>query len=177
MNPQRRRCCAAALMAAVMLGGCAAMNVHSYLARGADFTRYRTYAWAPPDAVATGDPRLDNNAFFRDRVQADVDEWLVARGFEKTATPDLLLHYHINVTQEIDVNAIDQRYGSCEDCRAEMYDAGTLTLDLVDAGTGRLVWRGWASRSIGRALDRQEWMERQIDHAVARILERLPRRL
>lgn len=34
-----------------------------------------------------------------------------------------------------------------------MDDAGTLTLDLVDARTGRLVWRGWAERSIEGVLD------------------------
>lgn len=182
MNPQQRARRAAAVMAAALLAGCAAINVGSFVARSADFNRYQTYTWGPADALATGDPRLDNNPFFHERVQADVDTQLAARGFEKTtatagATPDLLLHYHVSITQEIDVNTIDRKYGYCEDCRPEVYDAGTLTVDLVDARTGRLVWRGWAARSVGGVLDKQEWMERRIDEAVARILERLPRRL
>jgi hypothetical protein len=166
-------------LAAAALAGCATMQVRSYVQRGTDFNRYTTYAWGPVDALTTGDPRLDNNPFFRERLQAAADAQLAGRGFEQTDadTADLLLHYHVSVTQRIDVNLIDQKYGYCEDCRPLVYDAGTLTLDLVDARTGRLVWRGWAERSIEGILDKQEWMERQVDEAVLRILERLPRRL
>jgi hypothetical protein len=169
---------AAAVLGAVVLSGCAA-TVRSYVDRTAQFAEYRTYAWAPPDRFTTGDPRLDNNTFFRDRLQTAADTQFAARGFEQAEMEgaDLLLHYHVNVTQRIDVNEADQKYGYCDDCRAEVYDAGTLTLDLIDARTGRLVWRGWADRSIEGVLDQQEWMERQIDEAVVRILARLPRRL
>jgi hypothetical protein len=58
-----------------------------------------------------------------------------------------------------------------------VYDAGTLLIDLVDARTNRLVWRGWAEGSVDGVIDNQEWMEARIDEAVTRILERLPRRL
>jgi hypothetical protein len=168
----------AAALAAITLAGCAA-TVRSYVDRTADFATYRTYAWGPVDTFSTGDPRLDNNTFFRDRLQTAANAQFTARGFEQREIEgaDLLLHYHISVTQHIDVNAIDQRYGYCDECRPEVYDAGTLTLDLIDARTGRLVWRGWADRSIEGVLDQQDWMERQIDEAVVRILERLPRRL
>ena len=60
------------------------MRVNSFLERGLDFTRYRTYSWAPGDQLVTGDPRLDSNPFFLDRLQADVDQQLAARGFAKT---------------------------------------------------------------------------------------------
>jgi hypothetical protein len=169
---------AAAGAAALVLAGCATMGVRSYVQSGADFGRYRTYAWGMEDTFTTGDPRLDNNTFFRNRLRAGVDARLAARGFEQAeaGAADLLLHYHVNITQRIDVNAIDQQYGYCDDCRPAVYDAGTLTLDLIDARTGRLVWRGWSERSIEGVLDRQEWMEGRIDEAVARILERLPQR-
>ena len=49
-------------------------------------------------------------------------------------------------------------------------------LDLVDAPTSRLVWRGWAEGSIEGAIDDQKLMEERIDEAVAKILARLPRR-
>ncbi|OFW05222.1 MAG: hypothetical protein A3I61_10730 [Acidobacteria bacterium RIFCSPLOWO2_02_FULL_68_18] len=169
---------AVAAVAALALAGCAA-TVRSYVERGADFSRYRTYGWGPADTFATGDPRLDSNTFFRDRLQAAANAQLAARGYEQSA-PDsaaLLLHYHVSITQRLDVNEIDRKYGYCDDCQPSAYDAGTLTLDLVDARTGRLVWRGWAERSIERVLEKQEWMEQEIDEAVVRILARLPRRL
>jgi len=168
---------AAAAVATALLAGCATTQVSSFLERGIDISRYRAYAWGPPDMLATGDPRLDSNPFFQTRVQAEVDRRLAAQGFEKTdaAAADLLVHYHVSVTQRIDVNSVDQQYGYCNDCRPDLYDAGTLTLDLVDARTNRLAWRGWAARSFDGVLDRQEWMEQQIDRAVARILDQLPR--
>jgi hypothetical protein len=170
---------AAVALGALTLTACASMDVRSFVERGADPTRYRTYNWGPADAQATGDPRLDNNPFFGERIQAQVEKRLNARGFEKTTAdpPDLLIHYHASVTQQINANGADQPYVSCVDCKPYVYDAGTILVDLVDARTRRLVWRGWAEGSIDGVIDDQAWMEKRIDDAVARILERLPPRL
>jgi hypothetical protein len=170
---------AAATLSALTVTACATMQVSSYVERGMDVTRYRTYQWAPADVQAIGDPRLDNNEFFRDRIQAQVDRRLGDRGFEKTtaAVPDLLVHYHASVAQEINPNGVDQPNIACEDCEPYVYEAGTIVVDLVDADTSRLVWRGWAEGSIDGAIDDQTFMEHRIDEAVARIMERLPRGL
>jgi hypothetical protein len=155
------------------------MQVNSFIERGADISRYHSYQWAPADTQATGDPRLDNNPFFAERLQMEVDKQLGSRGFEKTSadTPDLVVHYHASVAQEIDANGADQRSVSCEDCEPYVYDAGTIVVDLVDARTKRLVWRGWAEGSLDGAIDNQTFMERRVGEAVARIMERLPRSL
>jgi len=170
---------AAVALSALTVTACATMQVNSYIERGADVTRYHTYHWAPAHDDATGDARLDNNEFFRDRILAQVDRRLGDRGFEKTtaAGPDLLVHYHASVAQEINANGVDQPNIACEDCDPYVYDAGTIVVDLVDARTNRLVWRGWAEGSIDRAIDDQASMERQIDDAIARIIEQLPRGL
>jgi hypothetical protein len=180
MDPRSRRTpFAALLLATLAAAGCASLGVNSYLERGFDVRQYHTYAWAPVDQLSTGDPRLDNNPFFMDRVQAAVDRELAALGFEKitTGTPELVLHYHASITQRLDVSGMDQKYGTCEECTPYVFDAGTLTIDFVDGRTDRLVWRGWAEGSIAGAIDNQRWMERRVDEAVARILKRLPRRL
>ena len=48
-----------------LAAGCATMNVNCVPGAGVDLRQYRTYDWAPPDTWSTGDPRLDNNRFFR----------------------------------------------------------------------------------------------------------------
>jgi hypothetical protein len=170
---------AAATVVALVLTGCATLRVNSYLERGADFARYRSYAWSPREALSTGDPRLDNNRFFSQRVEDAVDTQLAARGYEKATagTADLLIHIHARVDQRIDGGAIDREYRRCdaEDCRPQVYDAGTLLVDLLDRRTNRLAWRGWAECSFDGVIDDQHWMEETIDKAVARILARLPR--
>jgi uncharacterized protein DUF4136 len=173
---------AALAIAALALTGCASMNVSSLLERENSFPRYRTYNWAPPEALETGDPRLDNNPFFHERIQADVEKQLAARGFEKTASgvPDLLIHYRASVRQRVDVNGVDPESAYCKNedaCRPYAYEAGTLLIDLVDTRTDKLVWRGWAEDSVDGVIDNQRLMEEKIDKAVTRILQRLPGRL
>ena len=165
-------------VSAVALTGCASTNIHSYLERGADLGRYHTYAWSPADATSTGDPRLDGNPFFEERLQAAVEKQLATRGFEKTpGTPGLLLYYHASIAQRVDAYSTDLKYGYCNECRPSVYDAGTIVIDLVDAHSSKLVWRGWAEDRFEGAIDNQQLMEKQIDNAVARILQRLPPRL
>jgi hypothetical protein len=178
MRPSRRwGWLAAVILPVLTLPGCASIRVNSYVERGIDFSTYRTYDWAPADSWATGDPRLDNNAFFHERIRRDIEQQLAARGFEKTASqPQLLLHYHASINQELDLDGADLPDGECRDCRPFVYDAGTLLLDAVDARTSRIVWRGWAEGSLD-GIDDQQWMEKRIDEAVARLLEKLPRRL
>jgi hypothetical protein len=96
------------------------MGVSSYIERGADIARYQTYGWAPAGTLSTGDPRLDNNPFFHERLRADVERQLTARGFEKTdaGMPDLVIHYHVSISQRIDLNGIDRKDGDCRSPRA-----------------------------------------------------------
>jgi hypothetical protein len=161
------------------LGGCATLRINSYLDRGVDFSQYRTYAWSPTDTLSTGDPRLDNNRFFSDRIEAAVDQQLASRGFEKMESrpADVLIRLHARIDQRIERDAIDREYQHCDvaDCRPFVYDAGTLVLDFVDTRSNRLAWRGWAEGSLDAAIDNQALMEARIDEAVAKILVRLPR--
>ena len=97
-------------LAWLLPAGCAAsLNVRSYSARGLDVRQYRTYTWGPADAFSTGDPRLDNNRFFQERVRSQIDEQLARKGFEKSpgGQADLLLHYHLNVAQRVEAVSID----------------------------------------------------------------------
>ena len=193
-SPSRPLRFVALAVASLALTGCASRNVGSFLERGSDFARYRTYRWAPVGSLETGDPRLDNNPFFHERIRADVEKQLAARGFELTASgnSDLIVRYHASVTQRIDLSNVDplspadplshveSESASCGDgdgCRPYVYDAGSLVIDFVDARTDTLVWRGWSEESVDGTIDNQELMERKIDRTVARILQRLPGRL
>ena len=172
---------AALALLAAALSGCATLRVNSYLERGADLTRYRTYNWGPPDTWATGDARLDNNPFFRDRIRAGVDTEMTSLGFEKTTSeqPDLRLHYHASFTQRIETDGIDEEYGYCPrgDCQPYVYEAGTILIDFVDTRSNRVVWRGWAEGSVDNLVDNQQWLDERVDAAVKRIMARVPRRM
>ena len=173
----------AVAISALAVTSCATMNVSSHVQRGLNFAQYRTYDWGPADELPTGDPRLDQNPFFKDHREGAVEKQLAAKGFERvtTGTADLLIHYHASITQRIDVNRLDREYGYCydEDCRSRVieYEAGTLVLDIVDTRTNRVIWRGWAQDSVEGMLNNEDRMARKIDEAVKRMLQTLPRRL
>jgi len=100
-------------------------------------------------------------------------DWLTSSG-----APDLLIHYHANISQRIDVNRADRAYGYCGagDCPPDIvrYEAGTLVLDFIDARTNTLVWRGWAQHSVEDMLRNRDRMAKTIDQAVTEMLRQLP---
>lgn len=166
------------LLVAATSAACAApIRVNAYAERGMTVSRYASYDFAPAAAESTGDPRLDSNPFFLERVRAAVDRGLAAKGYtRRTDAPDVLVHFHANVSQNIDIVDVDRKAGYCGDdnCRPFVYDAGTLVVDLVDARTRALAWRGWAESSLDGIIDNQAWMDEKVDAAVARITARLP---
>jgi len=180
-SSRRLAFCAALTVWALAFAGCAARSaarsVGSYVERGADLSAYKSYNWGPDEQTGTGDPRLDRNQIFQDRVQAAVEKELSARRFDKATSesPDLLVHYHASVEQRIDLSGTDLMT-PCPDCRPFVYDAGTLVIDLVEARSKRLIWRGWSEGNVEGVIDNQRWMEERIDDAVTEIFKRLPSR-
>ena len=179
MQPTRSSACfGLALVAALLVASCAPVRVNSYVGRDFDLRRYHTYAWAPPDTFSTGDPRLDNNTFFLERVQRAVDSHLRQKGFEKVGDgqPDFVVHFHARVEQRLDVTELRPNEPRCQagDCPPFAYDAGTLLVDLVDPRSNQLMWRGSAERAIQGVIDDQAWMDATVDDAVRRIMERFP---
>jgi hypothetical protein len=159
------------------VGSCAPMRVNSYATQTADMRVYKTYAWDTAELGMTGDPRLDNNRIFMDRVQQAADAQMRFRGYEKLTrgTADMTLHIHARVEQRIDSALLDvDRACQQPECHSYVYDQGTLLLDVVDARSKALIWRGWAERSLDGIVDNQDAMNQVIDRAVSAIFARLP---
>jgi hypothetical protein len=87
-----------------------------------------------------------------------------------------LIHYHANVIRRLNVNRVDYAYGLTVDAESQIrdYDAGTIVLDIVDARTKQVIWRGWAQRDMTELLEDQRKMAEWIETAVRLMLTRLP---
>jgi len=164
------------------LSGCATMNVSSHVERGLDFSQYHSWSWAPADTLPESDARLDS-PFFQDHFQGEVEKQLSARGLVQTRsdgdTPDLLVHYHANIAPQMNVNRGDQTSGACydEDCTVRVFndEVGTIVLDVVDARSNRLIWRGWAQNPVEGVLNNSQRFRTRIQQAVTRMFARFPR--
>jgi hypothetical protein len=172
---------ATVILLALVAGGCAARHAGSYVERSIDFAQYRSYDWAPPDPLPPEDPRLAENAYFQDYVEGAVQRGLASKGFgeEPVMDPDLLIHYHASVTRRIAVDPFDRaRGGACYDeacgVRVMEFEAGMLILDVVEARTGRLVWRGWARHGVADILDNPDRMAASVNKAVSGMLATMP---
>ncbi|HVG69856.1 MAG TPA: DUF4136 domain-containing protein [Vicinamibacterales bacterium] len=178
-----RRLLIAVSVAAFAAGtaGCVTlMPVSSHVERGLDFARYRTYDWTPADALPLTDERLRQNPFFVDDVHGAIDTELNRRGLARATAEraDLFVHYHAAVNKRLEVATRPGGFRDCvgDECRPEVatYEAGTLVIDLVDASTHRLVWRGWAEHRLEDMLDDPVEVKRRVDTAVRRIFATLP---
>jgi hypothetical protein len=112
--------------------------------RAAPFATYKTYAWV------NGTPAPD--PFNEQRLHAAVDERLAARGLTKSATnPDLIVTTNVTSQerQELIPNGFGYGpwWGGLGGASVETYVEGTLVLDLYDAKTKKMVWRGVATAS------------------------------
>lgn len=146
-----------------------------------DFGTYSSFAWEQADPLPTGDPRLDANPFFVARIHEAVGAELASRGIQQVnADPALLVHYHASVRDRLHVYEVDRRagyevpdYGPAVE--VYQYDEGILLVDIVDAETLRVVWRGWARADVTRALENPERLERLVQEAARAMFREFPR--
>lgn len=171
-------------MAAFLSTACSSMPLRAGadFERGYDFAQYATYTWDEPDDHPTGDPRLDNNPFFVHRLHSAIHWELATRGIQYASGGGpgaaLTVHHHASVRDRVEVlpadleTGYDSEYG--EGTQVFQYQEGTFLVDIADARTGDVVWRGWAQLDLGSALADPDAMRDQIDLAIRKMFECFP---
>ena len=152
-----------ALIAGLM--GCASAQVNTDWDHNAQFTSYRTYAWMDTPQMQV----MQRATLFDRRLRGSVEEQLTAKGLRKAnadGEADLLLVYHAGVKDKLDVQQWGY-FGRQFDIRE--YQQGTLILDLVDAKSRSLVWRGTAAGEVSDGADPSsdkvaETIKKMFDH-------------
>jgi hypothetical protein len=138
-----------------------------------DFSRFRTYAWVRGHALSD---ELNHK-----RIVTAVDSQLASRHLRPAQpgeTPDLLVAYHASFDRDLQISASGwggyriggSRSGSA---RAEEIVRGTLVVDLVDASTRTIVWRGVATRDVDLQAS-PEKREKNINKAAAKLFKHYP---
>lgn len=147
---------------------------------GTDLSPYRTFTWGEPDELPTGDPRLDNNPFFVERLHEAIESELSLQGISFTqGDGDLLVHHHTSVRSRVEVFEVDRsagyqagEYGPESDVFE--YEEGTFLVDIADGESRQILWRGWAQADIEAALSDPDKMGDLVADAVAKMFEAFP---
>ncbi|HXV39898.1 MAG TPA: DUF4136 domain-containing protein [Steroidobacteraceae bacterium] len=168
------------LLAAMFLAGCAtAPTVRVDQDAAAKLSQYRTFGFyrrlnADQQAYSTLTTSRIKEATIREleRLGYRHDE----------SNPDLLVNFSANVSDRVDVNktpapmrgvygyrvaAFRGWSGDAYDIDVRQYKAGTLIIDLIDAGQKQLVWRGIAEGELHKS--EQKDPAATIDRAVTGI--------
>jgi len=172
---------------------CASPKIGYDYDRSANFSAYRTYEWVPGEQDKTGDRRIDNSAVDI-RLRTAVAAQLLVKGYTTPTAgqPDFYVAYSIQLKESTAdfsaqyftdgmagrpfVHSVDTRSPSGaprteSDPQSSM--TGILLVDIVDASSKKLVWRGTATGAVEPGLSSRERDER-IRDIVRKILSSFP---
>jgi hypothetical protein len=159
---------------AAALCACSSLETSFDYDTAADFSRLSTYTWIETT------PGAEASSLTLQRVRAAVDEALAARGYRADSqAPDFLVAAHISTEERTQVTDWGYTYAprgawyGARDIDVYTYQEGTLILDVVDAASRSLMWRGTASRMVDPSWTPEE-REEIVREAVAELLERFP---
>ena len=173
MNAQRK---IFALVGMVFLssGASFAQQVRTDYDRSANFGQYRTYSW---EKVQT------QNQLWASRVQEAVNESLAAKGLTPVASGGDIAIVAIETTQtQQTLNTFYDGFGGGWRWRGfggfgdttttvESYKVGTLVVDLFDAHTKALLWRGSSSDTLS---DKSYKNIKNLDKGVQKMFDHFP---
>jgi hypothetical protein len=129
-----------------------------------DFSQYKTWSWqagvpVPPEPVPDK------------RIREALARELAARGLSNVdADATLLVRYHAARRTRIDLLPLDSGSGA-PPTGIRYVETGSLVIDLLDAASGKVVWRGHAAGALRYG---PKEITAQIDAAVAELLARFP---
>ena len=142
--------------------------------RATDFSKFKTFAWVK--GTPAPEPFLDK------RIVASIESRLAARALTRAgANPDVYVLYHVVLGVQKSVTGFGSSaapfgwHGGLDTFDARLNDVpvGALVIDLANASTRELVWRGVGMSEID--LDaKPDKRDAAIDKAVEKILKNYP---
>jgi uncharacterized protein DUF4136 len=160
----------------LLAGMSSAQQVKTDYDRNANFGQYKTYSWAQ---VKTKD------ALDVDRIKAAVNAALAAKGWTQVDSGGDVSIVAIEITQnQQTLNTFYDGFGGGFGWRrfggggfgeatttTETYKVGTLVVDLFDAKTKQLIWRGTSSDTLSNNSDKNI---KNLDKGVDKMFKKFP---
>jgi hypothetical protein len=172
------------LFLAFFLSSCSPfIRVYSEEEPGVNLSKYHTYQWLDTKTYKQGNSGpvwLSNDT--QTKIRTDLETQLSRYGFKPCdEKPDLMLHYHIVIKNEVmylpdytcgGVFEAPGQYDRCHRVQPVHYQEGTLIVDFIDAKNGNQVWRGAAVGVLENL--RPEEADARIKAAAEAIFKKYP---
>ena len=141
----------------LLTAAASAVEVHVDFDPTVDFSGFKSIGWL--EGTPAEDEELER------KIHASIERELIPLGFKEVREdPDLLIvtHASMDMEKEIDVTKFDywvdyQGWKRPMAVAAETWNStmGVLVVDLLDAATRRLVWRGIATGNVAKKPERR----------------------
>ena len=159
----------------ILLGACSSISTNFDYDAKADFASLKTYRWLSPPKT------LHMNSLTGDRILDAVNAGLAAKGYRQVkANADFEVAVHGGSQDRVQVTDWGYTYGprgtywgGSRGVDVYQYREGTLILDIVDANTNKLIWRGTARKALDPN-PTPEQRTKTISEAVENILKNFP---
>ena len=160
----------------VLLGSAFGQHIQTDFDHQANFSQYKTYSWQEIKA---------SNSLWGDRIKEAVNAQLGSKGWIQVDSSGNVVIVAIKTTQTertlqtfYDGMGGGWRWrgfgGFGESTTTEQdYKEGTLVVDMYDASTKQLIWRGSAEEVLS---DKAEKNEKNLDKGVAKMFKSFPPR-
>jgi hypothetical protein len=171
MNVQRTIFASAAI-ALLFATGLFAQQVKTDYDRGTDFSHYKTYSW---EKVQTSDP------LWVGRIKEAVNSALTAKGLTPVESGGDVAIVAIEMTKnQQSLNTFYDGFGggwrwgggfANATTTVDNYKVGTLVVDLFDANTKQVIWRGSSSDTLS---DKSDKNIKNLDKGVQKMFDHFP---
>ena len=165
-----------ALFFLTMLGSAFGQKVQTDFDHQANFSQYKTYSWQQINPA---------NSLWDSRIKNAVDAQLTAKGWTKVDSGGdvAIVAIKTSQTQRTLQTFYDgigggwgwRRFGGGgfgdATTTEQDYKVGTLVIDLYDAKTKQLIWRGSAQDTVS---DKATQNEKNLDKGVAKMFKKFP---
>ena len=162
--------------------GCASYRLTSDYDRDVNFNEYKTYDWLPISTREDSSEGVVKNTMVDKRFKSSISDVLKEKGYRiSPQDPDFFIAYHAAIKDKTDASSSYSGYfhhghfghhGYSYDRSGfySNYDEATLIIDIIDADSLELLWRGWdRTRVSGPSIP-----EDKISNGTEKILRNFP---
>ncbi|MDN5864150.1 MAG: DUF4136 domain-containing protein [Gammaproteobacteria bacterium] len=166
----------------LIMAGCTTPVQYEY--NSAPYGFWHTFAWQAPEHIKVNNPIVDSG-ILATRVENAVVATLSNHGYrrvDEAENADFVVTYHTAVQNHMESSgpSFGITYGVgwwsypfstviVSQPTYQVHEAD-LILDVINAETGKLVWRGWLTSSLSR----NNYSQAAVNEAVARIFSKFP---
>jgi hypothetical protein len=156
----------ACMVSAVSLAQQVSVNYN----KSQSFSQYHTYTWASDNANQI------QNSILAQQAKSDIDNAMQGKGFQlvpESQNPDIILTASGGMKQQTSYQAWGMRGigGGMGGITPEQNVIGTMIVDLYDAKTKSLVWRGIAQDTLSNNGNKNSQM---VSKAVVKMFKQWP---